>query len=275
MTSAPCIRNASCRGTPRAGVLSLLLALASLTLAADAAAQSLKGSPASLDRQNRAARDHDFTFLRTAQSVRAFADKGLLVRVSAGSDVELHGVSYPYARPEVALFVSRLAAQYRAACGERLVVTSLTRPTSRQPRNASERSVHPTGMALDVRYSRSASCRRWLEPVLLSLEKRGVVEATRERFPPHYHVAVYPQLYRTYVDEQARGQATRVADARPATPARSARAVEAAPYKVRRGDSLWTIARAHGTTVAELRSRNNLPGSRIFAGQVLEVPRGR
>jgi LysM repeat protein len=46
-------------------------------------------------------------------------------------------------------------------------------------------------------------------------------------------------------------------------------------YQVRRGDSLWTIARAHGTTVTELRNRNNLRNSRIFAGQVLEVPRAR
>lgn len=250
-----------------------------------AAAQSLKGSRSSVDRQARAAVEHDFTFLTTGQRVREFADKGFLVRVRPGADVELHGVSYPYARPEVALFVERLGSQYHAACGERLVVTSLTRPTTRQPRNASERSVHPTGMALDIRYARSASCRKWLEGVLLSLEKQGVVEATRERFPPHYHVAVFPRQYRAYVDGLAKGGTTRVASAAPTraastAPTRVASAASpaestVAPYRVRRGDSLWTIARAHGTTVDELRSRNNLRNSRIFAGQVLEVPRGR
>lgn len=241
------------------------------------AAQSLKGSRASVDLQARVAVEHDFTVLTTGQRVREFADKGLLVRVRPGADVELHGVSYPYARPEVALFVDRLGSQYRAACGERLVVTSLTRPTTRQPRNASERSVHPTGMALDIRYARSASCRKWLEGVLLSLEKQGVVEATRERFPPHYHVAVFPRQYRAYVDGLAKGGAARVASATPtrAAPAASPVGTAVAPYRVRRGDSLWTIARAHGTTVGELRSRNNLRNSRIFAGQVLEVPRGR
>jgi len=281
MTSAPRTRIANRMGPAPAGRLALLLALAALASASQVAAQSLKGSPASLDRQNRAAREHDFTFLRTAQGVRQYAERGLLVRVGAGSDLELHGVSYPYARPEVALFVSRLSAQYRSACGERLVVTSLTRPTSRQPRNASDRSVHPTGMAIDVRYSRSTACRRWLEPVLLGLENRGVIEATRERFPPHYHIAVYPRQYRAYVDAQEGGSGTRVADARTVsgTPAGTDTPVaprsRAASYKVRRGDSLWTIAQAHGVTVAALRSHNNLRGSRIFAGQLLEVPRGR
>ena len=93
------------------------------------------------------------------------------------------------------------------------MVTSLTRPLSRQPRNASSRSVHPTGMALDVRRSNSRSCRSWLESVLLSLEGSGVLEATRESYPPHYHIAVYPQPYARYVDNLT----TRSADTRMAS----------------------------------------------------------
>jgi len=289
MTTPPTTRNGSSIGFGRICGALLLLALAGLSGPAPVASQSLKGSRASVDRQARAAQDHDFSFLTTGKRVQAFVDQGLLVRIRPGTHVELHGVSYPYARPEVALFVERLASQYHSACGERLVVTSLTRPTSRQPRNASERSVHPTGMALDIRYSRSASCRKWLEGVLLGLEKGGSIEATRERFPPHYHIAVFPRQYRSYVDGLDRSGTTRVASAAPvpAAPAPSASgrarssrtaaptAAEVAAYKVRRGDSLWTIARAHGTTVADLRSRNNLRNSRIFAGQVIEVPRGR
>ncbi len=273
MTTPPTTRNGSPTGFGRIAGALLLLALAGLAHPELAVAQSLKGSRASVDRQVRAAQEHDFSFLTTGKRVLAFVDLGLLVRVRPGTHVELHGVSYPYARPEVALFVERLASQYHSACGERLVVTSLTRPTSRQPRNASERSVHPTGMALDIRYTRSASCRKWLESVLLSLEKSGVIEATRERFPPHYHVAVFPRQYVAYVDALERRSATRVASAARASAESPAPPVT--PYKVRRGDSLWTIARAHGTTVDELRSRNNLRNSRIFAGQVLDVPRGR
>jgi LysM repeat protein len=43
-------------------------------------------------------------------------------------------------------------------------------------------------------------------------------------------------------------------------------------YTVRSGDSLWGIARSYGTTVDDLRVANGLEGSRIFVGQVLDVP---
>jgi hypothetical protein len=167
-------------------------------------------------------------------------------------------VSFPYARPEVDLFLRRLAGQYHAACGERLVVTSLTRPTTRQPRNASDRSVHPTGMAVDLRYSWSRGCRAWLERVLLDLERAGVLDATLERHPAHYHVAIFPRAYDAYVERLVARQTTVVA--------------EADSYTVRRGDSLWAIAQRLGTTVESLRTANELADSQIFAGQVLEVP---
>lgn len=162
-------------------------------------AQSLRGSPWSLSRQAAAARRHDFTRLRRREDVRRFVRLGLLVPLRDNDSYVVSGASFPYARPAVKLFVERLGRQYRRACAERLVVTSLTRPTRLQPRNASHRSVHPTGMAVDLRRSERASCRGWLERVLLSLERRGVVEATRERQPPHYHVAVFPSAYERYV----------------------------------------------------------------------------
>ena len=229
-----------------------------------AAAQSLGGSAASLDVQNRMARAHDFTFLNTPGQVNKFVSSGYLVRVRPNSDFKLYGVSFPYARPEVQLFVGRLASQYRASCGEPLVVTSLTRPESRQPRNASDRSVHPTGMAVDLRLSRKTSCRRWLEKVLLDLERGRVLEATRERRPAHYHVAVFPQSYARYVASRSPGP--RPAETMAVAPARTAR------YQVRSGDSLWDIARKHGTTVARLSEENGLSSSRIRPGQMLEVP---
>ena len=250
--------------------------IAGATLAAIAliptsgASQSLRGSAASLDRQNRAAKDHAYTFIDDGDRVRFFASQGWLTRIEPNSDFAMTGVSYPYARPEVGLFVQRLGSQYRAACGEPLVVTSLTRPMTSQPANASDRSVHPTGMALDLRTPRTRTCRAWLERVLLGLERAGVIEATLERFPAHYHVAVYPRQYAAYVQAlQTRGE--------PDGPARAettAALADRQAYTVRRGDSLWTIARTHGTTVDELRMRNQLAGSRIYVGQVLNLPAG-
>jgi nucleoid-associated protein YgaU len=225
-------------------------------------AQSLQGSSASMDIQVRIARQHDFTFIDTPARVTYFAEQGWLVRVRSASDFRLDNeVSYPYARPEVELFVRRLGGQYRSACGEQLVVTSLTRPTTRQPRNASARTVHPTGMAIDLRYSNNRTCRAWLERVLSDLERQGVLEATRERMPPHYHIAVFPRQYAAYVD---------VLQAR-----RAETAGERLAYTVQSGDSLWKIARSHGTSVDDLKAVNGINGSRIFTGQVIDVPLDR
>jgi hypothetical protein len=224
-----------------------------------AAAQSLKGSRSSLDLQARVAAQHDFTYIRTPEQVRWFVDQGYLVRMRGGEGYELKRVSFPYARPEVALFLSRLGPQYRAACGENLVVTSLTRPTTRQPGNASSRSVHPTGMAMDLRRSNNRACRSWMESVLLGLERSGVLEATYERNPPHFHVALFPSQYAAYVERKLASGSGETERA----------------YMVRQGDSLWSIARRHGTDVQALRAANELKTSRIYAGQLLTVPTDR
>jgi LysM repeat protein len=231
-----------------------------------------------MDLQERQALAHDFTYLRNADQVRRFVANGFLVPVRGNADYEIHGVSFPYARPEVKLFVERLSSQYRSACGEKLVVTSLTRPQNRQPANASARSVHPTGMAVDLRIPRNSACRSWLEKVLVSLEGNGVLEATRERRPPHYHIAVFPRPYQRYVSGRGGSTSTptRMASAEAESteaPASVTQAVmDLSDYRVRRGDSLWAIARAHGTTVDRLVSANELRGKRIYAGQVIRVP---
>lgn len=253
-----------------------VIALATIASAMPVQAQSLRGSRASMYRQNSIAKQHDYTFLRTSGDVNRFVDRGYLVPMTGNSNYELAGVSFPYARPQVRTFVQRLATQYRAACGERLVVTSLTRPQSRQPHNASRQSVHPTGMAVDLRVSDRRSCREWLEGTLLSLERGGILDATREYRPPHYHIALYPSQYDAYVTRLASAttvqtqDAVRVAQAEQQAVAQSVS--DTMRYRVRSGDSLWEIARSHGTTVNQLRAINNLRSSRIYAGQVIEVP---
>lgn len=239
-----------------------IAATAALGLAAalpqGADAQSLRGSPTSVGKQYHKAIEHDFTFLPSGNQIHSFVASGFLERVPGNAHYTLANVSYPYARPEVKLFIERLSAQYRAACNERLVVTSLTRPLAEQPRNASSRSVHPTGMAVDVRVSNQPTCRRWIERTLLSLERQGVVEATRERWPPHYHIAIFPRPYAGYV--------AALPDKTLPQPAK------AVHYRVRRGDSLWSIARNYGVKVDSLREMNNLAGNEIFAGQTLRIP---
>jgi len=254
------------------GALTSGLLLAAAPPAAEA--QSLLGSRLSMLRQSRAAQLHGYTYLQTAGEVEEFARKGLLVRVGRTSSLRLAGPSFPYARPEVDTFLERLSEQYRDACGEPLYVTSLTRPLNRQPRNASHLSVHPTGMAVDLRRSRRASCRKFLEKTLVHLEDKGVLEATRENRPPHYHVSLFPEAYTRYL--AGRGvRETQVAKAKPGSGG-SAKASSAAVkrYKIARGDSLWAIARRHGVSVAQLRRANgNLSSPRALRpGQVIDIP---
>jgi LysM repeat protein len=257
----------------------LITAIVGLHLTASATglyAQTLRGSSVAMQRQNDVAQQLDYSFLQTSAAVRRFVEAGLLQRVSENANLDLVGVSHPYARPAVKLFIERLAGQYKAACGQKLVVTSLTRPVLEQPRNASDLSVHPAGMAVDLRVSTRTSCRRWLEQTLLSLERQGVLEATREKRPPHYHVALFPTRYTNYVAQLDGPAAVRTvaASSTRATPvsAKTAAADDTQMYKVNRGDSLWSIARRLGTTVDTLKEMNNLRNSSIVAGQVLTVP---
>jgi LysM repeat protein len=257
-----------------------------LLLAATAAleAQTLRGSRAAVDRMSRSAHAEGLHFYQTGDGVRRAVDRGTLVTLRTGRDYVVHNVRYPYVRPEALLFVERLSAQYRQACGERLVVTSAMRPQYYQRRliNGSDRSVHPTGMAIDLRRPANQRCLRWLRSTLLSLDRAGVIEAIEEQRPPHFHVAVYLTPYRSYVNALGAGGGARsTAAATPArsttaaTPARSGTSAGAASsrtYVVRRGDNLSTIARRQGTTVTALRSANGLRSDRIQPGQRLVIP---
>jgi LysM repeat protein len=247
---------------PRFVALMLVVVFAGTALPAHAA--SLAGSKSSVKRQYRQAQSHDFTRLKNPQHVRKFVKLGLLVPVRGNGNYRVEGAKFPYARPEVKLFIERLGRQYRAATGEPLIVTSLTRPLSHQPRNASRYSVHPTGMAIDFRRSRSRAARKWLERNLLVLEDRGVIEATAERHPLHYHVAVYPQQYAAYVKKKT---------ARPVSQPASQSTSTYFTYRVQDGDSLWVIARRHKTTVSRIKNLNAIKGTRIIPGQKLYVPR--
>jgi LysM repeat protein len=263
-------------------------------------------------KQNAVAQHQDYTFLETSADVWDFVEKGLLVPLNGNSNYKVEDASYPYARPAVKLFVERLSQQYRSECGERLVVTSLTRPLSRQPANASDLSVHPAGMAVDMRRSKKSSCRRFLERTLSGLERKGVLEATRERTPPHYHVAIYPAPYNRYVAELTGSTESKVAQATSSDGLKiaklnnapsyasvvpvSAPAEETAPvtekvavvektsnadkatvpdswqYVVKRGDTLWEIARRNGITVSQLKRDNGLTRSYLLPGQKLTIP---
>jgi nucleoid-associated protein YgaU len=244
----------------RAAMPLAVLAAAWSALPALGAAQSLRGSRASIERMYHHARAEHFSFFTTPSSVRRAVAAGYLVRLLPDSNFTLHAVAYPYVRPATLTFVHRLAAEYVDACGEPLVVTSAVRPEDRQPGNSTAHSVHPTGMAVDLRKPDDADCRRWLRSTLLELEDTGVLEATEEFAPPHFHVAVFPTPYRRYVTARTPSDVRRVA---------------VTTYTVRDGDTLWDIAREHDTTVDAIQGANGIDDDDVIQpGQELKIPRG-
>lgn len=244
------------------------LAVSAVVSAHPCGAQSLHGSTASIDRMYHEARAEGFTFFASPRSVRKAVDDGYLVRLVPDANFTLHDVSYPFARPAVRTFIERLGAQYEDACGERLEVTSAVRPSTLRLPGSVARSVHPTGMAVDLHKSEKGSCRTWMRRTLRDLEGAGVLEATEEFSPPHFHVAVFPTPYDHYVASmtQAAAVTTRLA---------STGAVDLVPYRVREGDTLWDIARDHATSVEAIQRANDLADSLIQTGDTLLIPRGR
>jgi hypothetical protein len=166
-------------------LLSLLIVPAQL-----AGAQSLRGSPASVDRMFYRAQAARLTFFQTADEVGAAAQEGDVVMMRGNMDYALVGTRVPYVRPATLRFIERLGAAHRQACGEPIIVTSGIRPKSRKLRNSHVKSVHPTGMAVDIRKS-PGHCREWLRRALIGLEAQGMIEAIEENHPPHFHIAVY------------------------------------------------------------------------------------
>jgi LysM repeat protein len=113
---------------------------------------------------------------------------------------------------------------------------------------------------------------------LLALEQRHVIEATEERHPPHFHVAVLNQLPEQHANQLA--SATIQRPTNPAIPQRvqSAAGVVAEPikggstYRVRAGDNLWTIAQRLNTTTKEIQTLNKLGTTHLRVGQQLKLP---
>lgn len=234
-------------------------------LAGGAQAQTLRGSRGSVERMYNKAKEQDLTFYRSGRGVRSAAAEGDLVRLSGNSNYRLASASYPYALPTTRTFVQRLAAQYRNACGERLVVTSATRPRSVRLRNSVAESVHPAGIAVDLRKPTRGRCLRWLRQTLLEIEGEGVIEAIEEHHPPHFHVAVFPAQYRRYLASRNAGDDGKASTRRTASTGRTT-------YRVRQGDTLSGISRRTGVSVAKIKDANDLRGSMLQIGQRLVIP---
>ncbi|MEP6733552.1 MAG: hypothetical protein ABJE10_23100 [bacterium] len=151
----------------------------------------LHGSKESVEKMYDFAQLHHLPFYLAPTNVNDAVALGQLVPLTGDSTYELtSGVGFSYATAEAKQFVVAFAPQYLAACGKPLTVTSAARPVSRQPRNANPHSVHPTGIAVDLRRPSAGPCLTWVRSALALLEDQGIIEATEERHPVHLHLAV-------------------------------------------------------------------------------------
>jgi LysM repeat protein len=238
---------------------------------------------------------NDLDFYSTSKSVYQSVRDGELKLISITMDLTLEKVSYPFVLPRTLDVLNVFAKQYRATCGERLVVTSAARPRTEQPRNASPQSVHPTGMAIDFRRP-TGDCLTYMRGQLLALEKLGILEATEERRPVHFHVAVLQRGSFAPATTVAAATATQspttpaepaviaaTADSadgtvvlpekpeRPATKPADRAPTKASTYVVRKGDNLSVIAKRFGLTVTRLKAINGLKSSSLRPGQKLKT----
>ncbi|MDB4884930.1 MAG: Peptidase [Gemmatimonadetes bacterium] len=249
--------------------------------------ESLHGSKASVEKMYDFALQHRYPFYLTPTNVDAAIAAGRLVPLTGDSTYELtRGVGFSYATREAKQFVTAFAPQYLYACGTPLTVTSAARPMSRQPHNANPHSVHPTGIAVDIRRPPPGPCLNWVRGALAQLESRGIVEATEEHHPVHLHVAVLAAPgSRVVLPNLTQGMvaAARVPVA-PATVEASATAnvsageVSIVPnlnrtYVVRQGDTLYDIAMKMGVSVQALAEANDRKEKMVLKpGTVLKVP---
>jgi hypothetical protein len=246
----------------------------------------LHGSKESVEKMYSFAVSHRMPFYLTPTNVdKAIAD-GRLVALTGDSTYELtRGVGFSYATREAKQFVLAFAPQYLAACGVPLTVTSAARPMSRQPHNANPHSVHPTGIAVDIRRPPPGPCLTWVRDALAELEGRGVVEATEEHHPIHLHVAVLsqpgsklllPNMVRTVVARQAAvGPPTTVVASAGDVGLNSTAAKQPRTYLVRQGDTLWDIANRTGVRMEDLKRANGQSVSTLRPGTTLALPAAR
>ena len=233
----------------------VLTAFAVLGAVRPVQAQSLRGSMSSVELMYESAVSNGLEFYETAGDVRDAAEEGTFVRVKSSGDLTVKGASFPYVLPATRDWVTAFAEDYRDACKQPLVVTSGVRPAAKQPRNASPLSVHPTGMAIDLRRPRG-KCLTWLRRQLVAQERAGTVEATEERRPAHFHVAVLPSEPQTPLLMMQRRVPEPIQsrpNLRSASPARTARRATAAPR--RNGARRTAVRSTKRTTTAAKHTR--------------------
>jgi hypothetical protein len=181
-------------------------------------APTLKGSKKSMDAQNIEADREHLPRIKDAEKLKEYEEKGYFAQLPENSNLQVDPklpALRRYALPWVDQFLLALGQAHSKAFpnAEKLTVTSAIRPLDVQEdlikggnKNASTRSVHPTGAVVDICYGEVFADRErrmpfyngmssremaWMNHYLLNQMSRGRIIATRENKEPCYHIMVF------------------------------------------------------------------------------------
>lgn len=161
------------------------------------------GELSSSERQYMYATANDYQFMRSDSQYRQAIAEGYLVRLQHPDLVV--AARRPYVLPSTAAFIYEIAEAFRGAGCSGLRVNDATRLLSERPSNGSVHSVHPAGMALDLRViNLDVRCYQVLSELLHDAEAALRTDTTRENRPPHFHIVVLPAPPETTTDLVAR-----------------------------------------------------------------------
>lgn len=176
----------------------------------------LAGSPSALAEENRIADEFNLARFATLDDLRAYGADGRLVPIADEGPVSVdaqlgeldpdNASLYAYARPWVKQFLRDLAADPSMPDGAKLRVTSLSRTEEYQKKlrkksvvaasgvTPQKRSSHLTGSTVDISTKgMPPDVQAWLRKKLADMERRGLVQATEEKWGALcFHVMVRP-----------------------------------------------------------------------------------
>ncbi len=172
---------------------------------------SLRGSPESLEKQNRMADMENLSRIQDDAQLAKFIEQGLLVPIPEGVTIRIDprlSEKYRYVRPWVSQFLIDVGKDFFERFKKSLWINSAVRPTDYQeklrernknaaPTNGSKQSSHMTGATIDIAKipmlkDKSAAREQlvWMRKRLLDLEGRDLIEATEEHVQAVFHVMI-------------------------------------------------------------------------------------
>ncbi|MDP3985580.1 MAG: DUF5715 family protein [bacterium] len=198
-------------------MMRLLVALCAFVVSSPALAQVSLNAYADrgLEREGEAVKRFNLTRLTDQEMLKRLISQGHLVEVpkrgkgftlgSIGGHASRNRHLYRYVRTYTKRFIVRFSEQYAARFGRSYRIGSLVRTCKYQERIARRNgnaaacadTSHTTGATVDLNWrTMTPAGRKWAESVLLDLEARNLIQATKEHGQPVYHVMVYPTYAR-------------------------------------------------------------------------------